>query len=324
MIAAARAACGLLLLAAAAADASPFPTRDQNPLIADYGLPMPMPAQLPQARSWSLGSSFNWSSSAIAQGSNDEALIVDAETRELRLTVTRALGERLAVQLQMPYRYIGPGVLDGFIDEWHGWFGLSEGARAQLPEDQLLMIYERDGSRLIDERSSSAGFGNLSADVGIQLVSTQRTHAALWLSVKLPTSALDAPGHDTADASVSISAQQRLASRWSIYGQASVAILGEDDVLGDFQERTAWSGHAGVSVRAWRNLDFKLQVDAHSAIVDDSELDYLGNALALTFGGSYEFDAGWRLETGITEDISIDASPDVVFVLGVQRTLGPR
>jgi hypothetical protein len=320
---AAHAACCLLLLATTA-NAAPFPTRDQNPLIAGFGLPMPLPARLPQAGAWSFGSSFNWGSSSIAQAGGREALVVDAETRELRISAARGIGERFAFQLQAPYSYTGPGVLDGFINDWHELFGLPEGARPLLPEDQLLIVYERGGQRVLDERSSRSGLGNLSADLGVQLASTPQAEVSMWLSLKLPTSTLDMPGEDSTDASISVVAERRFASRWSIYGQASLTYAGEDDTLGRFQESMAWSGHAGVSVRTWRYLDLKLQMDAHTALVEGSELDYLGDVVALTFGGSYEFDAGWRLEAGISEDIWVDASPDVVFVLGVQRTLPRR
>jgi hypothetical protein len=313
----ARAAWSLLFLATTVS-ASPFATRDQNPLIADFGLPASLPARLPDA-GWSLGGSFNWSSSAIAQAEADEALVADVETRELRLVAARRVGERFAFQLQLPYRYVGPGVLDGFIDDWHELFGLPEGARPLLPEDQMLIVYERQGERILDERSSDSGVANMSADLGVQLASTERSNAALWLSVKLPTSTLDLPGHDTTDAALSIVADHRLSPRWMLYAQASLAALGEDDALSGFQKSTVWSGHAGVTTRAWGNLDLKLQVDGHTAAVESS-LDYLGDAVVLTFGGSYELVSGWRIDLGISEDISIDASPDVVFVLAVQRT----
>lgn len=324
MSSAARVGFGLLFLATAAEAASPFPTRDQNPLISDFGLPMPLPARLPPPDTWSFGSSFNWSNSAIAKDSGGEALIADVETRELRVSAARRIGDRFALRVQLPYRYVGPGILDGFIDDWHELFGLPEGARPLLPEDRFLIVYERDGERLADERSSDSGLANISADAGLQLVATERTDAALWLSLKAPTSTLDLPGHDTTDVALSIVANHRLSPRWSIYGQASLAMLGEDDGLSRFQERVAWSGHAGLSARAWGTLDLKVQLDAHTAVIEDSALDYLGSAVALTFGGSYEFDAGWSLNAGITEDISIDASPDVVFVLGVERRLQPR
>jgi hypothetical protein len=39
----------------------------------------------------------------------------------------------------------------------------------------------------------------------------------------------------------------------------------------------------------------------------------------LTIGGRYRTNSGWVCDFGFSEDLQIDASPDVVFVLGVQR-----
>lgn len=319
MAPASRAALSLLLLLATGVDAAPFPTRDQNPLIADFGLPQPLPARVAPDGDWSFGSSFNWSSSAIVQSAATEALVADVETRELRIVIGRRLGERLALQAQLPYRYVGPGILDSFIDDWHDVFGLSQGMRPWLPQDHYRILYERDGRRILDERSSSSGIANLSLDAALQVLSTEHTDVAVWVSLKLPTSTLDLPGHDTTDAALSLVAAHRLSPRWSVFGQASLALLGDDERLSGEQERAVWSGHVGTSVRAWRGLSLTLQLDEHSAVFEDSQLDYLGDALAVTFGGSYELESGWRLDIGISEDLSVDASPDVVFVLGVQK-----
>ena len=78
------------------------------------------------------GAAPRWSSKAAT-----ETLIVDAETREARLTLQAPLSDRFAFQLQLPYRYTGAGNLDGFIDGWHDAFGLPDGARSQLPSDAI-------------------------------------------------------------------------------------------------------------------------------------------------------------------------------------------
>jgi hypothetical protein len=43
----------------------------------------------------------------------------------------------------------------------------------------------------------------------------------------------------------------------------------------------------------------------------------------LTVGGSYRLAAGWQLDLGVSEDIVVEGSPDVVFVFGIsQRRTG--
>jgi hypothetical protein len=75
----------------------------------------------------------------------------------------------------------------------------------------------------------------------------------------------------------------------------------------------------GISVSTWRGLHLKAQADAHTAAFNDTALDYLGDSLVLTVGGDYEFASGWQLDLGVSEDVQVEASPDVVFVVGVRK-----
>lgn len=312
----------LLLAASTTVSASPFRTRDQNPLLAGYGIAMPMPAQIGPSRQWQFAADLNWGSSAIEQTSGREALIVDAETRELRMTVGRDFAERWAVQLQLPYRYTGAGNLDGFIDGWHDFFNLPEGARRDFPRDEFRIAYERDGAVVLDQLSSASGIGDISADVGYQLWTDTDSSLAAWLSVKLPTGDADKfTGSGATDAALAIAGEHRFGGSWSAFGQVAVTWLGNGELLADLQRNVVWSGLAGLSVDVWRGLEFKLQFDAHSAAFDHTALDFLGDAVILTVGGAYQFESGWMLDAAVSEDIAVDGSPDVVLVMGLKKAL---
>lgn len=285
-----------------------------------------MPAQIAAPGAWGLDADLNWGSSAIAQTSAGEALIVDAETHELRLTVGRGIAERWAVRVQLPWRYTGAGDLDSFIDNWHDFFSLPEGARRDFPRDQLRIAYERDATVAFDMQSSAAGLADISADVGYQLRSDDETSLAAWLSVKLPTGdAYDLTGSGAIDVTAAIAGERRFGDSWSAFGQLAMTWLGEGDLFPDDHRSVVWSGLAGIGVNVWRGLELKLQFDAHSAAVDDIGIDYLGDAVILTVGGAYRFASGWQLDLGVSEDIMVDASPDVVFVMGLRKGTGrPR
>jgi long-subunit fatty acid transport protein len=47
------------------------------------------------------------------------------------------------------------------------------------------------------------------------------------------------------------------------------------------------------------------------------ELD--GDAVVLTFGGTYRTTGGWQFDVGVSEDVEVDASPDVVFNIAARR-----
>ncbi|WP_129776791.1 DUF3187 family protein [Peristeroidobacter soli] len=297
---------------------TPFVVRDQNPLLAGFGLPTTLPSRI--ADEFSGGLDLYWGSTAIMQSHGDEALLVDAETREARAILEGKLTDRVGWRLQVPYRYTGGGTLDSFIDSWHNTFGLPDGARSALPDDQIAIAYTRTGTRQLDITSSSSGLGDLQAALGYELHSAASSTLTAWLDIKLPTGDADKlTGSGATDVSLVLAGRHSpLNSRWTMFGQAGVTYLGEGDLLPDQQRSVVWSGMAGVSVRTWRGLSFKAQFDAHTAAYD-SDLDFFSDAVVLTVGGDYLFESGWRLDLGVSEDIAVEHSPDVVFVLGVHQ-----
>lgn len=307
------------LFSTAASAAAPFATRDLNPLLAGFGLPSALPARL-TSESWSVATDVNWASTSLAQRADAEQLIVDAEVREARVTIGRSWPSGFAAQLELPYRYTGGGVLDHAIDGWHELFSLPEGARATMPTDRVRIVYDHADARLIDIGSSASGLADVSLDLGYSLRSTTATAVAAWLSIKLPTGDVDRlTGTGATDVSLAIAGEHDLSKDWSVFGQAGVTWLGDGDRLPAQQRDVAWSGLAGVGWRAWRGLELKAQLDAHSAVFDGTDLDFLGDALVLTVGGDYRFASGWQLDVAVSEDIAVESASDVVFLFGLRR-----
>jgi hypothetical protein len=310
------------VLACGVAGAEPFTVRDQNPFLAGFGLPSAMPTRLAagEARGWSGGLDLTWGSTALIQQSDSETLIVDAETREARLTLQAPLSQRFAFQLQLPYRYTGAGNLDGFIDGWHDAFGLPDGARSELPSDDINITYIRDRSSRLGMTSSVSALADLQASLGYDVIASEASALSAWLSVKLPTGDADKlTGSGATDVSFILAGERSLDAAWSVFGQAGVTWLGEGELVSYRQRSVVWSGLAGLSGRVWRGLSLKAQIDAHSAAFD-SELDFLNEAIVLTVGGDYRFASGWLMNIGVSEDIAVEHSPDVVFVFGLQRS----
>ena len=131
-----------LLLIAPLAAADPFPTRDLNPLLAGFGLPSALPARV-AGDSWSLATDLNWASTSLVQRADSEQLIVDAETREARVTIERSWSSGFAAQLELPYRYTGGGVLDDAIDSCSQALKIDPQLRAARNNLALAQQFER-------------------------------------------------------------------------------------------------------------------------------------------------------------------------------------
>lgn len=309
------------LITCSAASAEPFTVRDQNPFLAGFGLPSALPTRLAssQGRGWSGGLDVFWGSTALVQQNGSESLLVDAETREARLTLQAPISNRFAFQLQLPYRYTGAGNLDGFIDGWHDAFGLPDGARSELPSDDFNITYVRGTSSGFSMTSAASGLADIQASLGYDVIASKTSALSAWLSVKLPTGDADKlTGSGATDVSLIFAGELGLDDRWSVLAQAGATWLGDGDLLPYRQNSVVWSGLAGLSGRVWRGLALKAQIDAHTAAFD-SNLDFLSEAVVLTVGGDYSFASGWLMNIGVGEDIAVEHSPDVVFVFGVKR-----
>jgi hypothetical protein len=317
------AAAGALvcLVSAASAPAEPLLTRNQHPLVTLYGLPMPLAARLPESGSGRLGATLNWSNIATTDSTDQASYTLDGEAFEVRLRAEHALGGDFTVQGELAWRQTSGGSLDSLVESWHDLFGLPNGSRDRLPEDALLIEYRSGESALLRVDAESSGLADLPLAFGYQLIASDQGAVATWLTVKLPTGkATDLTGSGAVDVALSLAGERQVSERWQLFGQANVAWLGEGDVLADQQQDFAGSLLAGTTWKAWRGLELTAQLEANTAVMDTgTDLD--GDAVVLTLGGRYTTDAGWAFDFGFSEDLQIDASPDIVFVLGVRHAL---
>lgn len=299
--------------------AEPFQTRDQNPLLAGLGLPLPLPAELASPHATRMTLVANWSNTANSDLATDEALLFDLESRELRLLIEHSFAERFSLRIQIPWRQLDGGILDGFIDGWHETFGMPEGPRPLLPRDQFRLAYLRNGQMRLDMRKSVSGVGDVFLEAGYQWWQTDRSTAAFWLSVEAPTgSAHTLLGDGAWDAGAHAAGKLMTGARGTVHWQLGMTRSGSGRYLSEWQKDWTASGLAAFEYGVWRGLQLKAQLDLHSAPYD-SDAEFLGAAVILTAGGDYRFVSGWRLEFGISEDIKVEASPDVNFSFALAK-----
>ena len=319
-----RAATGLLVIAMAhaalPAHADALLTRNQSPLLASFGFPGALPARLPGAGETRVAATLNWANAAAVETTDLYDYTLDAELRELRFRVEYALGPRFAAFMELPWREVSGGSLDGVVEDWHDLFGLPDGSRGKLPRNQLLVEYGQDGELLLHLDRETSGIADIPVALGYQVAASDRNSLAAWLTVKLPTGEANGfTGSGATDVALSLSGQSRLADRWELFGQVDAVWLGRGELLPAWQEQFAWSALAGLSWNVWRALDLTVQLHANSRVFDVVATDFAGDAVVLTFGGSYLTSGGWRFDLGVSEDVNVKASPDASFNFAVRR-----
>ena len=77
-------------------------------------------------------------------------------------------------------------------------------------------------------------------------------------------------------------------------------------------------GQAGVGWRLTPRIELLGQLQAASSPID-SGLDAWGGGLMLGLGAGIDIGRHYRLQLGFTEDIDVETSPDITFMLRLGR-----
>ena len=89
-------------------------------------------------------------------------------------------------------------------------------------------------------------------------------------------------------------------------------------MLEDIREDWVTYGSGAIGWRATERISLKAQVDFNSAFYD-SQLEEIGDFSAqLVLGSSIRAAKNTVIDISVSEDIVVNASPDIVFLLGVR------
>lgn len=302
---------------ALAAD-DPLPVRDQNPLV--RGAYLPLPSQVAgDVSGWQFATGLQWSNTVNIDTSAREALVVDEETVELDLALARSAGA-WRFRAGLPVTWRGAGGLDGFIDGWHRFFGLPRGDRPTRAKNDYDVSYARTGRPTVVIRDGTA-LGDLQLEAGRVIATTPRGELVAWLGAELPTgSESRGTGNGGVDVAGWVSGRVALSDGVDLSGQAGVVALGGDAPLP--APTTAAFGTVTLGWRVWPTFTALVQVDAHSRLASDADAKFLQAPTILTLGGRLRLKSGGVFEAGVSEDIAVDRSPDVVFHFGLRWPVG--
>lgn len=306
-------------VAATVAIGDPLPVRDQNPLV--RGVYLPLPSQVSgDVGGWQLATGLQWSNTVNIDRSARETLVVDGETAELDLAIARSHGA-WRFRAGLPVTWRGAGSLDGFIDSWHRFFGLPRGDRPLLAKNSYDVRYSRTGGPTVVVRDGTS-LGDLQLEAGRVVSSGERGELVAWLGADVPTgSESRSTGNGGVDVAGWLSGRVALADDVDLSGQLGVVAIGGDRPLP--APSTAAFGTATLGWRALPTFTAIVQVDAHSRLASDADAKFLQAPTILTLGGRLRMKSGAVFEAGVSEDVAVDRSPDVVFHFGLRWAVGP-
>ncbi|NIV73764.1 MAG: DUF3187 family protein [Gammaproteobacteria bacterium] len=299
--------------------------RNQNPFVAIHGLPsIGVARTLPAGRS-EAAITLDLTNEFADSTKPDESIELDGETHRLALSYRRGFGRGLEAGVSLPVVRHSGGFLDGFIESWHDMLGLSDLGRDDVPEDRLVYRYTRSGEALAEVTDSTAGLGDITLSGGFSPTFGRDASAmqfAVRAQLKLPTGDSDRlRGSGAVDVAVWGVVSGKLSSwrgsQWRWYGGAGVLAMGNGDVLPGQQRDFGVFANAGAAWQPLSRIAFKLQLDAHSALYEDTRVSPLAeDAFTAGLGGTWSVSSGHSLDFAVVEDvINLGASPDVSFHL---------
>ena len=268
---------------------------------------------------------FSWGVTAAAANHfsldqrDGDSVRLDGETRYLKLGLRRRVGERWLVGLELPWVQHSPGSLDSLIDRWHDWFGLPNGGRETRPKDQLEFSYSNDGAVVFDISEGVSGLGDLSLGAGRLL----GERWLVWADVKLPTGKAERlTGNGTTGVSLSIT--RRGAGRWwqrsaEWYWGVAATYAGHTRLPRADNEPWITRAMGGVTYQLFSRVAFKGQLEVASAQYRGRLAPLADPAVMLALGAEVRLGRRSALDLVIVEDLSVNASPDVVFIINLKN-----
>ncbi|UFS71976.1 DUF3187 family protein [Geomonas sp. RF6] len=317
-----------LLLAgttAGAAELGPFNTQDQSPLVQIYGLPAQESATVLGKGRYLARVALDVANNNAIENTPRESITLDGESWRTTLTLRRGFEGGLEGGIEIPFVYQGGGVFDDFIENWHDFFGLPQGGRKEEPQDRLSYVYTKDSRERLRMDRSRGGIGDVRLTGGYQLYQDLQNGRAVAVraALKLPTGESSRlHGSGSTDLSLWLSAQQDLPlerlGAVAFFGSLGGLAKTRGDVIPDQERYLVGFGSLGAGWTPWRPVAFKVQLSGHSPFYHGSSLDELDAfSLLLLTGGTISFSESTSLDIGVSEDIIVNASPDVAFHLSL-------
>ena len=317
--------CVFVASLASAEQGAPVYVANQNPFVQIFGLPKAESGMITPAGKLDVGFLYFVSNNAISDDSGDESIIWDGETALYNLRFRYGVSERLELGMDVPYVDHGGGYLDSFIRQFHSLLGFPNDRQEEFDKNQIHYQLRENGTTTVEMKNRKQGIGDIrfSAAFPVFVKSHKRQrHLALRSQIKLPTgdfSYLLGSGGTDVSMGLAYSDFQTLRNlNMVLSSHAGMIYMGNTKVLRDKQNHVAGYGGITLNWLATNCLEFKVQMDIHSAFYE-SDLKQLGSSIQLLAGGTAHLPGGILLDLGISEQIITDATPDVGFYLLARR-----
>jgi hypothetical protein len=107
---------------------------------------------------------------------------------------------------------------------------------------------------------------------------------------------------------------------FGLFGSMGGMAMTRGDVLADQQKNVAGFGTIGLGWGPADWISFKLQLNGHTPMYNDSRISQLSDSsLMIAGGGTVKLPGDFMFDIGVTEDIALDSVPDAGLHFGLTK-----
>jgi hypothetical protein len=308
----------LLLLLPGVAGAQGLPAyRPINPVAASRSGLGFEPFRQPAPGRWQVDVGVEYASTIEFDEMAGARFHLDSELLRTRATVYHDLGSRTFLLAEGELLGAYDGVLDGFLEWYHGLLGIEVPEREQRPRNDFLYATALPGRRTLVRRPGDLFLGDLRIGAGF------RPHSSLQsvVSLTLPTNS-GPPGYGREVVSISLLNGVRVpvTPRLVFEGGIAGGFTPASGALTDLQRELFLAGNAGLRWRFWGRQSLFGNLLAHSPYYRGTNIRALDRReLSFDFGWILAGEEGRELRVGMAEDLEPGGpAVDLVFRIGAR------
>jgi len=303
----------LLLLYASQALAAPvgLNTRDQNPMFQAYFLPS---IDLNSHQGWQVSHSVYLTNAFQSNQQGNETLILDVENYRYDFSIAYQK-KKLRLSATLPLIFNEDGIFDDAIEDWHDFFGLTQGGRTSRPHNKLGITYTRNGETFFSQTNATNDIGDIAVSLSYSLSDSNKNFSTFSLAIDLPTgSEKNISGNGAVDTALWLSQAYRASKLTRLYGLYGISLPGKGGQLERLRKSTVWVGQIGLEQQLYPGWNAILQFDAHTAFIEGSQLRALGHSLQVQIGlRVMKITEHHDIDLFFSEDILVGSAPDITI-----------
>lgn len=141
-----------------------------------------------------------------------DRVLIDGESRQLTPWVRVGLFDRIELGIRLPFEWRGGGQLDGFIEAFHGVFGLPNGDRGNFDSNRFRVTGVQSDGTTVSRNRTGTGWGALVTEARALLTEGEGLipAAAATLRLRFPTGRRSFDFANGVDASIGLDLSWRL------------------------------------------------------------------------------------------------------------------